>query len=222
MRINAAVISLLLVLGVFGLYHFAGTKKVLPFSKGAIVNPGGRGAEVVEAKLPSNYCVSFGDPDAPIKITEYFSFFCPYCLRLFREDFEHIKTAYIDTGKVFWTFHPVPMDVLTVQGMHCIEGLSDVKKKALLQVYLSEAELGNPEFCTAILKKAMEVFRKPIPSLDETEYLENTEAFNDAFLFVKKEGIVEAVPSVEVNGKLFEEEVPDRDFIKRIVFLEGV
>lgn len=174
-----------------------------------------------ETKLPKEYQVSFGDPNAPVKITEYFSFFCPYCLKLFREEFSSIKEEFIDTGMVFWTFHPVPMDVVTIQGMDCLEKLSDLEKRAFLQVFLEEAEIGDPNYCTAILKKAMEVFEKPVPQLDDKEYLENTNAFTEAFLFVKGEDITEAVPSVEVNGRLYDGDVPDKKFVQKIVFQKG-
>ena len=40
-----------------------------------------------EEKLLERYLVSYGNPNAPIKITEYFSFSCPHCLNLFSSGF---------------------------------------------------------------------------------------------------------------------------------------
>ena len=199
---------------------------VLGFSSFFLRSTQGRGIvfqkEGKEVELPGEYLIHFGDPEAPVKITEYFSFFCPYCLRLFREDFEYIKRVYIDTGKVHWTFHPVPMDRLTVQGMHCLSGLSDVQKRALLQVYLEEAEVNNPDFCVSLLQKAREIFGKPVPPLEDNDYLEKTSAFEHAFLYLKDVDVVEGVPSVEVNGRFFPEDIPDRTFVDRMIFKEGV
>ncbi len=53
---------------------------------------------------------TLGNPDAPIKVTEYASFTCPHCANFHTEVFKDLKTNYIDTGKVFFTYREVYFD----------------------------------------------------------------------------------------------------------------
>ncbi len=51
-----------------------------------------------------------GSPDAPVKMTEYASYTCPHCQRFHTDVFKYLKTDYIDTGKVQFTFREVYFD----------------------------------------------------------------------------------------------------------------
>lgn len=53
---------------------------------------------------------SMGNPDAPIKMTEYASFTCPHCANFSETVFQKLKTSYIDTGKVHFTLREVYFD----------------------------------------------------------------------------------------------------------------
>ena len=48
---------------------------------------------------------SMGDPNAPIQITEYGDFQCPFCKRFHVETEPLLINNYIDTGKVYFTYH---------------------------------------------------------------------------------------------------------------------
>lgn len=170
-------------------------------------------------KLPEKYQVAYGDPNAPIKIVEYFSFQCPHCLSLFRSDFKVIEEAYIDTKKVYWVFHPIPADLVTVQGMVCMENLNGKQKKLFLETLLEGAEASSPQITALIMSKTMEIFALPIPGLQNEDYLQKTNAFFDAFNFLTQEEKVLAVPTIEVDLKLFPKEVPDFDFVQSVVKL---
>ena len=172
-------------------------------------------------KLPEAYLVSYGDPHAKIQITHFFSFTCPNCVALYREEFSDLKRDYVDSGKVHLTFHPVPMDLLTVQGMHCLEKLSPKEKKIFLEALLEELIIDNPEFSTRLMIKAMDLLDKPTPLLQDRKYLEETAAFTDAFKFLKQEEKIVAVPTVEVNGTIYAKEVPDKHFIEAIIKKSG-
>ncbi|MCV6586671.1 MAG: DsbA family protein [Marinibacterium sp.] len=54
--------------------------------------------------------MSLGNPDAPVKITEYASFTCPHCATFHADQFKKLKKDYIDTGKVYFTFREVYFD----------------------------------------------------------------------------------------------------------------
>ena len=171
--------------------------------------------------LPDKYLIAYGSPDAPVKIIEYFSFQCPHCLSLFRRDFKRIETSYIDTKKVYWVFHPVPADLITVQGMICMERLSPRHKKLYLETMLAEAEANNPDTTALIMIKVMEILKQPLPELQNEPFIEQTESFSDAFAFLSQEEKIHAVPTIEVNQKLFPQEIPDFEFVQRIVDQRG-
>jgi hypothetical protein len=64
------------------------------------------------------------------------------------------------------------------------------------------------------MQAVMEVLGRPLPDLAEMEFLEKTDAFQDAFLFLKQKDVIKAIPMVEINGKL-REEYPTREFLER-------
>lgn len=166
-------------------------------------------------KLPSDYLITFGNPEAPVKIVQYFSFNCPHCLSIYREDFKKIKSKYIDTNQATWTYHPAPMDFLTVQAMDCLEKLSDREKRIFLESILDVMPTDDAKLTVCYMQKAMELFEKPVKQLSEKDYLSNTRAFQDAFLFIKQTDKINAVPTLEINEKLFLNDVPDISFIDK-------
>ena len=53
---------------------------------------------------------TLGNPDAPVKITEYASFTCSHCAAFHATTFKPLKAEYIDTGKVEFTLREVYFD----------------------------------------------------------------------------------------------------------------
>lgn len=166
-------------------------------------------------KLPEKYIISYGNPDAKIKVVEYFSFICPHCVDLFRKDFKNIKKEYIDCQKIYWEFHPVPQDLTTVQAMVCLGDLSSKEKKIFLEAILEEIEIDEPDVSSAMMQKAMEVFEKPLGDLKEKSYLSSTNAYQDAFNFLKQDDQINAIPALEINGDFFPHDIPEEDFIRK-------
>ena len=165
--------------------------------------------------LPEKYMVTYGNPQAPIKITEYYSFYCPHCIALFKREFSTIKEKYLNNGDIYLIFHPVPMDLLTVQAMDCLEKLSPERRRLFLEAVLEEMDVSDIDYCTRILEKAIHVMNASTVSLSDRDYLEKTNAFKDAFVFIKDESKPDAVPSVAVNGSFVPGELPNEEFIQR-------
>lgn len=169
-------------------------------------------------KMPEPYLVQYGTKKAPLHIIQYYSFTCPYCVAHFREQFQQIKEDYIDRGRVCWIFHPVPMDLLTVQGMECLSKLPDQEKKIFLEAVLEELVIDQPTLSAKLMQKGMELLGNPIKDLQDKTYLSETAAFQEAFQFLKEADAIEALPSVDVNGEFFCAQVPDIAFIEDQLF----
>ncbi len=164
-------------------------------------------------KLPMKYCISYGFEKAEIQITEYFSFGCPQCIQLFKEDFFALKEKYCDSDKILYIFHPDPADILTIQAMICLEKLSNERKKLFLETVLVELEKVDLTVGAKFMQKAMEVFKIPIAMLDNHEYIKKTSAFKDAFNYLSQPRFIKGVPSIEVNGEVFDN-LPNKKFIE--------
>lgn len=165
-------------------------------------------------KLPEEFRVFFGDRNAETKVTEYFSFSCPHCISLFNEDFVRIKRVLIETDSIFFEFHPVPVDMNTVQAMACFEKLTDSEKREFLYAVFSFVSSDDSDLNEKLMIKAMEILEKPTPELANKEYLMSTAAFHEAFNFLKQEDTVAAIPSVSIDGVLFSEEMPSFSFLE--------
>lgn len=163
-------------------------------------------------KLPSQYHITYGDQDAPIKAVEYFSLSCPKCLETFKNDFPAIKKKFISTHDVFWVFHPNPADLLTVQAMVCLEKLSLEEKRIFFEVVVENLE--DPSEGCLIMQAAMETLGKPLPQLSQLDYLKQTPSFQSAYQFLKQKNVVKEFPTIEINGKILSE-FPNLKFLDK-------
>ncbi len=163
-------------------------------------------------KLPSSYQVSYGDETAPIKVTEYFSLSCPKCLKSFQKEFKIIQDKYIKTHQVQWFFHLNPADLLTLQAMICLEKLSLKEKIIFFEVVIEN--LSDPLEGSQLMQITMETLGHPIPTLDDVEELKKQPLFLTAYNYLKQPGIVQELPTVEINGTIYDE-FPHLKFIER-------
>jgi protein-disulfide isomerase len=58
---------------------------------------------------------TLGNPKAPVKMDEYASLSCTHCAAFSNETFDKFKELYIDTGKVFYTYHDFPLNAPALQ-----------------------------------------------------------------------------------------------------------
>ena len=164
-----------------------------------------RGFSETFQKLPEDCTISYGDPRAPIHVVEYFSFSCPQCLDLLKNEFPKAREKYIHPGKVYWTFHPDPADLLTLQAMICFKALTSEEKTLLLEEtvnHLNPKSLGKGRF---LLQEIMKSLGKPQPSLNDLQWIEKTEAFQEAYLYLSQKQVPSDLPTIEVNGRLYKE-----------------
>lgn len=169
-------------------------------------------------KLDDRYLITYGNSKAPHQIVEYFSFSCPYCASLFASEFSKIKRSYIDTGEVYWVFHPIPVDLLTLSAMACLWELPQEHKRIFLEELLPEANEEQPKELARLMGRVMDLFGVEMKELTDLKALEERPAFEAAFLFLKGGGLeVQALPSLEIGGELSIGELPTADFIGTLV-----
>ena len=155
-------------------------------------------------KLGREYCVSYGNPQAEIEVVEYFSLSCPECIKLLKQDFPSLKEKYVHSGKVFWTLHPDPADILTLQMMECLGKLSEKEKKVFFEALISRMPERPSKKIIYWMQATLAEWERAIPQLQELEFLEKTAAFRAAYKYVRQENAPKEIPTVEINGELKE------------------
>ncbi len=66
--------------------------------------------EAPAAALPQIADLTLGNKDSKVSVTEYASYTCPHCATFHADVFKSLKTDYIDTGKISFTFREVYFD----------------------------------------------------------------------------------------------------------------
>ena len=68
--------------------------------------------------------VRMGNPDAPVKLVEYGSRFCPYCARFHADSMATLRGKYVASGKVSYEFRDFPvhgaLDLAPILIGHCV------------------------------------------------------------------------------------------------------
>ena len=82
-----------------------------------------------------------GEESARVAILEYSSLTCPHCAQFHAEGYRHLKSAYIDTGKVKLVFRDFPLDGLALRAAALAECLPAERYYPFLQL-LFEGQKG--------------------------------------------------------------------------------
>lgn len=65
-------------------------------------------ASISGALAPKESDIGMGDPKAPVTLIEYASLDCPHCATFSAEILPKLKTAFIDTGKLYYVLRDFP------------------------------------------------------------------------------------------------------------------
>lgn len=170
-------------------------------------------------RLDPKYTICYGNLKAPIHIVEYFSFGCASCLRTFAEEFEGIRSTYIDTGRVYWVMHPHPVDLITVQAMVCLEVLTDQQRRVFLEAVVLEHDRSLEFELLKLMTAAMDVLKVHIPNVTEATVLQSTPAFKAAFAYQQAKPTFSGTPTIFINGRLIDA-FPTRNVIDELIHSE--
>jgi len=66
-------------------------------------------APPAKVKVNTGHSYSLGRGDAPITMVEFTDYQCPYCMRFHTTVFEDLKKNYVDTGKLRFISHDLPL-----------------------------------------------------------------------------------------------------------------
>jgi len=97
------IIALILSVLVVGAGWYYSQNGISPAS---ILNP--EASETPKAEDNKTIGISYGSPEAPVVIEEYFSFLCGACVNFENQTFGLIEEEYIKTGKVKFVFYSYP------------------------------------------------------------------------------------------------------------------
>lgn len=166
--------------------------------------------------LDRKYTVAYGDPKASIHIVEYISFGCAPCVRSFAEEFDGIRRTYIETGQVYWVFHPHPVDLITVQGMACLERLNAAQKQLFFEAVFLELYHSPQANGVELMGAALDALKIPAPRLWERHVLQATPAFKAAFTYQQSPYGFTGTPTLSINGRVIDD-FPTRALIDKLI-----
>lgn len=150
------------------------------------------------------YTLSFGNPEAPIKIHKFFSFACPSCLMFHKHHYPVIQKQFIDTGKVYWTFVPYVMDIDTLYIMASASTCSDDLKLKIFESMMENAlrwtDDDNKENIIQILKSCGVSDNLIQQTFAEAKY---ESVLRESFDF-QEHVLIDGTPTLFING----EEIP--------------
>jgi len=165
-------------------------------------------------KLDETYQIQFGSPEAKVHVTEYFSFSCPKCMKFIRESFSEIEERYTNCGSILWSFHPDPADIITVKAMIYMERMTQPQKQLFLKTiaeFLNNRTMGQAD---KLMKNIAIELGIDIQGIDSLLEIKETKAFHAAYDYVKQEECVSEVPTIEINGSIYNE-YPNMTFIEK-------
>ena len=113
--------------------------------------------------------IGMGDPNAPIKMIEYASAGCPHCAMMALQTIPKLKTAYIDTGAVYYVLRDFPLDNVALGGSLIARCMPKDKFYAFMDLlFANQAMWHSPQ--TADPKEALiELARRAGLSREATE-----------------------------------------------------
>ncbi len=166
-------------------------------------------------KLDKCYWITYGNPKAPVYALEYFSFRCPHCIHFIKKEFPSIKREMIENHKIFWIFHPFPIDLLTIQAMVCLQELNTKEKDLFFKLIFSKIDNHSPKTLIRIMKQEMKRFHKKELPIESIDFLKKTKAFENAFEFMTHTS-VHHVPTLEVDGVIYHHQT-NKKFLEKII-----
>lgn len=84
--------------------------------------------------------IAFGDPKAPVRVTEYGSLTCSHCSKFHREALPDFLKSYVDTGKAYLVFRHFPYDASGLAGAQAVSCLPEPDRAAAVSTMMARQQ----------------------------------------------------------------------------------
>ena len=163
---------------------------------------------------------TMGNPDAKVRVEEYFSLTCTHCAAFQRDTFPQVKKNLIDTGKVFYQWHDFPLDQVALTAAIVARALPADRYEPFINVLLTTQDrwaFARNVNSTDELAKLATLAGMPRATFDQAI---NDEAMRKAILEAQNEASkshnVNSTPTFMVNGKPLVGAVDYQTFLKAV------
>lgn len=106
--------------------------------------------------LPTLGLRGVGDPNAPIKIQEFFSLTCNHCADFHTGPYQELKTKYIDTGKVYFIFQEFPLNGPALYGSMISRCMPEARYESFVDLLLRNQDVWaySGDFKSSLMQNA--------------------------------------------------------------------
>jgi len=155
---------------------------------------------------PGDFEITFGDPNAPVVVTEYASLSCGHCKKFHADIFDKIKEPYIDSGKVYFVFRYFPLNLPALRAtqlLHCLP--TDAQKRTFLSaLFKAQSEWAFEKEEDAFLEKIKTIARIGAINTAGFDNCIANKDLEDMILMHQmtssKQAGVRATPAIFING----------------------
>ena len=97
-----------------------------------------------------------GDPNAPVKIQEFFSLTCNHCSEFHKGAYQDLKKQFIDTGKVYFVYEEFPLNGPALYGSMIARCMPEERYASFVNILLRQQDdwAFGGDFKSALLKHA--------------------------------------------------------------------
>lgn len=150
--------------------------------------------------------VTFGDPKAPARVTEYGSLTCIHCKNFHDRAFADFKKDYVDTGKVYFVYSHFPYDAASQQAATVVACLPKGEQGAAVsKLYDVQSDWAGEKDVTGSVINAIGLGAEKVGDLLKcvTDGEKLAEVTKTAYESGSQRGIV-STPTFVVNGGVYE------------------
>ncbi|OFP34298.1 thioredoxin domain-containing protein [Corynebacterium sp. HMSC071B10] len=182
---------------------------------------GEKEAKVEVARREADDPMALGDVDAPVVISEFSDWACPYCMRFAAETMPEIVKQYVETGKVRYE-----MNDFVINGQSALNGARAGRAAAdqgkffeFQEAYVAAASKvdGHPDFSLdELVGFAVEA---GVPDLEQFRADMESDKYDQALTEANKlaqQAGFNATPSFSINGQVLEGALPYEKFAEVI------
>jgi protein-disulfide isomerase len=161
-----------------------------------------------------------GDEKAPVTVYEYASMTCPHCARFQNDVFPHIKSTYIDKGKIRWILREFPLDPRAAAGFMLARCAGDQKYHAMIDVLFAQQASWAFVDASQVLPALTQIAKQAGFTQEQFESCLKDKSLYDGVMAIKQRASdtfkIDGTPTFFINGKRYSGELTAADFDKAV------